>query len=239
MRSFSSYIGATSFDSYSPREEIEWSNFWWDSANKPSEKRYLLVGDSTIRMVRHSLADAIKSPVDMIGSSSNIDDVLFVSQVDAFFASALYRRYDAIFVQMGHHGRIGRDGGTFEKTDEENFGKSLTCLLQFLSQFSDRIIVESIFDAVIPPTKRWCRWMVKHHFLSEEFDDSINVITRRKNEIARSVVAELGNPDCRYRLLDINAIVSSQNFLHVDHIHYEGRAISFIVKTMMAELTEN
>ena len=239
MRSFRSYIGTASFDSYSPREDIEWSNFWWDSANKEADKRYLLIGDSTIRMVRHTLADTIKLPVDMIGSSSNLDDILFVAQVDAFFCSELYRRYDAIFVQIGHHGRVGRDGGSFEKSDEDNFEQSLTAFLQFLSQFSDRIVVESIFDAVVPPTKRLRRWMVKHHFRPEEFDDSINVVTRRKNEIARSVAAKLDNADCRFKFLDINAIVASQDFLHVDHIHYEGRAVPFIVKTMMAELSEN
>ena len=239
MKPFSSFIGTSIFDAYPAREDIEWSNFWWDSANKKTEKRYLLIGDSTIRMVRHALADALKCPVDMIGSSSNIDDILFVSQVDAFFASSLYRRYDAIFVQMGHHGRIGRDGGPFEKSDEDNFENALTVFLQFLAQFSDRIIVESIFDAVVPPTKRLRRWMVKHHFRPEEFDDSINVVTRRKNEVARSVAAKLDNADCRFKFLDINTIVASQDFLHVDHIHYEGRAVPFIVKTMMAELSEN
>lgn len=236
MKSFSSFIGVDSFDSYSAREEIEWSNFWWDSADKEAEKRYLLIGDSTIRMVRHALADTLKCPVDMIGSSSNIDDILFVSQVDAFFASSLYRRYDAIFVQMGHHGRIGRDGGEFSVADEERFGRSLTLLLQFLAQFSSKIIVESIFDSVVPPTGRLNRWLVRHHKRPETFDEKINVITRRKNVIARQVVETLSANETMYKFLDINALANDQKFLRVDHIHFEGKAIPFIVQAMKAEI---
>ncbi len=236
MKPFSSFIGTSTFDAYPAREDIEWSNFWWDSANKKTEKRYLLIGDSTIRMVRHALADAIKSPVDMIGSSSNIDDVLFVSQVDAFFASALYRRYDAIFVQMGHHGRVGRDGGPFEKSDEDNFENALTVFLQFLAQFSDRIIVESIFDSVVPPVKRIDRWLIRHHLKPEAFDNKINIVTRRKNDIAKSVVNILSANGVNCKYLDINALANGNQFLRVDHIHFEGKAIPFIVKMMMAEL---
>ena len=134
MRLYREYIDVA-YDSLSPREPIEWSNFWWDSADKETEKRYLLIGDSTIRMVRHSLADSLHCPVDMIGSSSNLDDILFVSQVDAFFCSAFYRKYDAIFVQMGHHGRIGRDGASFCQRDEEFFEQSLNQYLKVVYCF--------------------------------------------------------------------------------------------------------
>ena len=235
MKLYREYIDVA-YDSLSPREPIEWSNFWWDSADRESEKRYLLIGDSTIRMVRHSLADSLHCPVDMIGSSSNLDDILFVSQVDAFFSSAFYRKYDAIFVQMGHHGRIGRDGGTFEQNDEILFEKSLNQFLRFLSQFSNKIIVESIFDAVVPPTKSLDRWLIRHHWKKEMLDGSINQITRKKNEIAQSIVSKLSMENVSFSFLDINGFMNKTAFLHVDHIHFEPQAIPIIIQKMKEEL---
>ena len=38
MRLYREYMDAA-YDSLSPRESIEWSNFWWDSADKETEKR--------------------------------------------------------------------------------------------------------------------------------------------------------------------------------------------------------
>ncbi len=236
MKLYKEYLGSAVYDKYEPREEVEWSNFWWDCANNPFDKRYLLIGDSTIRMVRHPFADLLHCPVDMIGSSSNMDDLLFVSQVDAFFSSSLYREYDAVFVQMGHHGRIGRDGGDFGPVDESAFRYSLIALVNFLSQFSKRIIIESIFDAVIPQTQRFQKWKIRHHLIPEVKDEKINRITRRKNEIAMEVVQQQTdlNSICSY--LDINDILASKQYLHVDHIHYEADAIPFIIQTMKSAL---
>lgn len=105
-----------SYDGISGREDIEWSNFWWDKANKKTSRRYLLIGDSTVRMVRSTFARISQIPVDMIGTSSDIDDILFVSQIDAFFSTKQYD-YDAIFLQIGHHARTAKDGGVY--TDED------------------------------------------------------------------------------------------------------------------------
>ena len=108
------------YDGLTGREEIEWSNLWWDKANQKTNRRYLLVGDSTMRMVRSTFAKITNSPVDMIGSSSDVDDILFISLVDAFFSTNQYK-YDAIFVQLGHHSRTSKDGGVFSNTDLQRF----------------------------------------------------------------------------------------------------------------------
>lgn len=49
------------------REDIEWSNYWIDNADKETEQRILLIGDSTMRMVRSTFAKMAKIPVDMWG----------------------------------------------------------------------------------------------------------------------------------------------------------------------------
>lgn len=216
------------------REEIEWSNFWWDSANKEVEKRYLLIGDSTARMVRSTLACILNAPVDMLGSSSNLDDVLFTSQVDAFFASSHYRKYNTIFVQMGHHGRIGKDGGDFSDADFDDFKNSLKSFLSYLSQYSNSIIVESIFDSVIPPVKRGEGWLIRHHFKKETLDESINKITRRKNQIAELLVPVLNDlaNGSHYQWFDINKFSTEAGFLHTDHIHFQPVAIPVIAAEM-------
>ena len=46
----------------------------------------------------------------MIGSSSNLHDILFKAQVDAFFSSERYS-YDAIFIQVGDHFKKNDRGG--------------------------------------------------------------------------------------------------------------------------------
>lgn len=115
MKQYKEYI-SNPYDGLKGREKLEWCNFWWDKANEKTSKRYLLIGDSTMRMVRSTFAKVSKTPVDMIGTSSDVDDVLFVTQIDAFFSTNQYK-YDAIFLQLGHHGRVSKDGGFYSNLD--------------------------------------------------------------------------------------------------------------------------
>ena len=98
------------------RENYEWSNVWIDSANSESVTKALLIGDSTIRMVRSTFSKVANMPVDMIGTSSPINDILFVELVDYFFRNCNCK-YDYIFIQLGHHGRISQYGGAYDDVD--------------------------------------------------------------------------------------------------------------------------
>lgn len=109
MLTIDQYIKKTT-DRYASREKIEWANFWYDYANDNEKRRILMIGDSTVRMVRSTFSEVHKVAVDMIGSSSNLHDVLFRAQINAFFASGEYS-YDAIFIQLGHHFRKNDFGG--------------------------------------------------------------------------------------------------------------------------------
>lgn len=98
MQSYRELIGDT-YKGLGAKEPVEWSNFWFDAADRSEKRRFLLIGDSTVRMVRSTFAAVAGCPVDMLGSSSSLDDELFVIQTDAFFRSVPYS-YEAIFVQM-------------------------------------------------------------------------------------------------------------------------------------------
>lgn len=224
------------------REDLEWSNFWYDSANKLKSNRLLVVGDSTVRMIRSTLAHLSGYTVDLFGSSSQIDDILFINQLECFFATIDYR-YEAIFVQVGHHGRTSINGGEYQETDYLRYENSIRLLLKYLQQFSDKIIVETIFDSVISKHKnRWytpilfkigiIQLLHKIGFRKEHKDSKINAITRKKNDILRSISIGLSN----VMFLDINEIMNNTNFIHIDHIHFEEKAKDRIVHEMIKML---
>lgn len=214
------------------REDIEWSNFWFDKANQDSKQRILLVGDSTARMVRSRLAKALSLPVDLFGTSSGLHDALFCSQIDAFFECG--RRYDAIFVQLGNHSRINKDGDLYEATDYERYERDLRALITFLQQFSERIILETVFFCV-HPLGAFSSWLEKVTRIKlEKYDETINCNTRRKNRAIMRVAA-----DMHLELLDINDIMMKGNFMRVDHIHFERRAVHTIVGIMCQKLQEH
>lgn len=224
------------------RENLEWSNFWWDKANESNTStRYLLIGDSTMRMVRSTFAKILNKPVDMIGSSSILNDELFVNQIDAFFDNTLYR-YDTIFIQLGHHGRHRSDGSSLNESDFYEFEKSLEALVNYLKQFTNKIVLETIFDAVIPhKISNVDKVFFKgrfHHLLccvgirKEKPDETINSVTSRKNDIIIFLSQKLGE----VKLLDINKLTNKTNYVHIDHIHFEENAKEYIAKKMATML---
>ena len=76
MQSYRDLIGDT-YKGCPAREPVEWSNFWYDGADCRAGRRCLLIGDSTIRMVRSTFAKVAGCPVDMFGTSSALDDELY------------------------------------------------------------------------------------------------------------------------------------------------------------------
>ena len=211
------------------REDIEWSNFWYDRANGEDARRILLVGDSTSRMVRSRLAKELNEPVDLLGTSSGLHDSLFCSQVDAFFECG--RRYDAVFIQLGNHSRVNDDGETYQTEDYDRFGRDLRALITFLQQYSDRIILETVFFCV-KPLGKISSWIERTFRIKlEEYDENINSNSRQKNLMIRQVAQELG-----VELLDVNATMMNSNCMRIDHIHFERRTVHAIVKIMSGQL---
>lgn len=206
------------------REEIEWSNFWYDQANSDADGRILLIGDSTARMIRSTYARESGKPVDLFATSSNPYDPLFIAQLDCFFSSARFR-YDTIIVQVGHHGDVGVSEKAFHA-----FRESCSVLIDFLLQFTDNILIESLFYSV-KPRKYWKIAKLLH--LKETYDSAANEIRDAKNRIWEKIAQEKG-----LKYLDINGFMleNGKQFYHQDHIHFENAAKKFIVDEMMRAL---
>ena len=236
MKTYREFIGEV-LNGKEYREKIEWTNTWIDNAPPPecqetidSQQRLLIIGDSTARMVRSTLARVLKCPIDLVATSANIYDEMFVNLVDTFFNNNLYQ-YNIIFVQLGQHGRIGVDGGEFTDSDLARYKGNMISLLNFLKQYCSCIIVETIYDAVLIPTTKLQKWLIKLHIKKEVKDANINAVTQAKNGVLPSVCRDT---NCFY--LDINSFMNSQRYIHVDHIHFEQNAKTVIAQRMIEEI---
>lgn len=215
------------------REEIEWCNFWYSKANTHVEKRILLVGDSTARMVRSTLEQLSAIPVDMLGTSCGLHDIMFSKQVDAFFYSDKIF-YDTIFVQLGQHSNYNELGKPYTEEDFMSYKQDLTSLITYLKQYTNKIVMLTIFYAVTPPCFNWLKYRLFNpfrRFKKENFDWEIDKITKRKNEI----IAEIAN-SVEVEFLDINDYMIRRcekrktRVVHVDHIHFEDKGKAIIAK---------
>lgn len=223
------------------RENYEWSNVWIDSANSEPVTKALLIGDSTIRMVRSTFSKVANMPVDMIGTSSPINDILFVELVDYFFRNCNCK-YDYIFIQLGHHGRISQYGGAYDDVDFNEFELSFRGLIEYLHQFCDNIIVETVFDSVIPFKQSFVKDLLlkfniyqllyKFNIKKEVYDQSINSITSRKNFIISKIADDVDY----VMFLDINEFMNHKPYIHIDHIHFEENAKKVIARQMFQQI---
>lgn len=220
-------------DEICARERLEWSNFWYDNTNINVENRILLIGDSTVRMVRSTMAEKTGYAVDMLGTSSGLHDIFFQKLVDIFFCSKQYK-YKCIFVQLGHHSRINDFGKPYQEEDYTRFEKDYRALIEFLRQYCDNIVLLSIFYSVVPNKKHRNSIQkivdIFRHYKLEKYDDEINAIKKKKNDVIRKLAQEENLDFC-----DINDIMKNTatgkftRFLHIDHIHYENSAKHYIV----------
>lgn len=222
------------------REDIEWSNYWIDNADKETEQRILLIGDSTMRMVRSTFAKMAKIPVDMWGGSYGLHDIIFAKQMDILFCSNVYK-YDAIFVQLGHHSRINQQGVSYTDEDYLRFEEDLEIFVDYLSQFCKNIILCSVFYSVVPSKnlniihndilkKALCLVIKKIKQKPEKLDEEANKVKIKKNIIIARVAK---NKNIKF--IDINGIMMEYSkkrntrCYHVDHIHFEEKAKKIIV----------
>lgn len=228
-------------DNLTGRESIEWSTSWIDKANvsdSGKNGRVLFIGDSTLRAVRGTFANITDLPVDCIGSSSGLHDLLFAKQMDAFLCSEKYR-YSAIFIQTGYHSLINDNGNSYEETDYVRFRTDFEAYLDYLSQFCTNIILLSAFYAVKPPAayeaakseklKTIMRFFIR--FRGETWDAASNLVIGRKNDIISKIADKRG-----LRYFDINKYMIgrtkkfSTRIVHTDVIHYETRSIAVIAE---------
>lgn len=195
------------------REEIEWVNFWYSKANKKCEKKVLLIGDSTSRMIRSQLERELSIPVDLFGTSCGLHDVMFADQIDAFFANNT-GIYTCIIVQIGNHSRINEEGRGYTQADYKTFQNDYLALISYLRQFGSSIVVETIFECV-QEKNIFQRILCFLRLLKEKPDEIINSNTIQKNDIIKKIAKAEGLALC-----DVNQFAKDHKFIREDHIHF-------------------
>lgn len=233
MKSYTEMLADT-HDTILGRERLEWSNFWYDDTNKEVGHRILLVGDSTARMVRSTLAELTGYSVDLLGTSSGLHDVLFAKQVDCFFSSVQYK-YEVIYIQLGHHSRISEDGLPYSEKDYLRFYQDYECLIDFLSQYSTKIVLLSIFYSVMPYKYRFSSRVLRRvenqyrRYIDEKYDATINDVKEKKNKAIEQLAAKKDLPyfDVNQFMIDLSKSPRTV-CLHTDHVHFEEKAKKII-----------
>ncbi len=234
-------MNISTHDNPQGREGLEWANFWYSQTNdNKHERRVLMIGDSTVRMVRSTFERLAKCPVDMIGTSSGLHDILFIAQVEAFFVQQSYQ-YSHVYIQMGHHSITNDDGNDYNEQDYLRYKQDLIWLVGFVkSKYAEaKIIMLTSFLNVMPVRHKlqegFLGWAYRKYIKlkGETYDESWNKVVRKKNEIVREVSKELNIPFC-----DIEGYMQGlRKFVHKDHIHYEDKAKPTIVREYMKYLS--
>lgn len=231
---------ATISNSINGREEIEWANFWYSNANSTTEGgKYLLIGDSTGRKIRSSLEKTSGKPVDFLGTSAGLHDLLFWSQMNSFFAPVTWE-YDVIYVWLGYHSLKNERGEYYCEDDFLLFDSDIRNILAFLEQYSKRVILCS---ALYPVEKKdnpnkldilWFHLKPLCRLFKEKIVTEEAAVIEKKNKIIQSVAREKGVTYC-----DINKYMLSlcENYrtrcVHFDKIHYEGKAFPLQVRFLL------
>ena len=244
MKSVQEFV-KSSHDNLEGRENIEWANYWYSNADNSislDSKRILLIGDSTVRLIRSTFERVSKRPVDMIGTSCGLNDVLFLSQVQAFFISSQYK-YKTIFIQLGHHSIKNEHGDNYSNNDYNKFRADYIALVEFLTQYCNNIVLLTCFLNVSELPK-WAKGrlgllsvLLWRKIAGEKIDWTWSDVVSKKNEIILEIAKEHG-----YKYCDIDGIMRNNckgmfpKYIHRDHIHYEGKAKVPIVMEYMKYL---
>lgn len=192
------------------REQIEWSNFWWEDANKRCD-RILLIGDSVTRGYRSSLNNILKMQgyvVDLCAFSASVVDSLTEKMLKAFFAVTEYS-YDYIGVQMG--GQHDWSIKCCEDLEDRNLFK----------QFYKRYVIELKSKCKVLFLLSYTPTVLKEDLEKDNIERNKELICR--NEIAKEVAFET---NCQY--IDLWSTILEKECKHVDYIHFDREANQYI-----------
>lgn len=205
------------------REKIEWMNLWWEKANNPDVKRWVLLGDSVARQYRGRLQEKVEPEIaiDFWGTSFQLEDPGFQRELENFLEKSDYNYDVALITWGGHHGL----SKSIIKADE-SFQK------YFLR-----------YEELLKYMMRKCREVViiaaTHEVLSEDLkrEDVIrNQQIQVRNEISSLLAQQYG-----LRYVDLyTAVYENKSLLHhVDHVHFERDAYEFMVEYILKNMGQS
>ena len=222
------------------REETEWANFWYSHANLWGGQKLLMIGDSNGRKTRSILERMSGKSVDFLGTSSGLHDMLFVSQLQAYFSVIPEHCYESIYIWLGYHSLINEKGSKYEENDYVRFKDDIIALVDVLREYSDKIIICSAFYPVKKEVIKnifervWFHLKWLSRIRNERVDVDDYSIIKRKNMILQQVANERKLLYC-----DINGYMLERcskyrtRYIHVDRIHYEEKAYPIITKFLL------
>lgn len=216
------------------REQIEWVNYWLD--NSSNDKRILLIGDSTSRMVRSTLEKVVDMPVDFIGSSSHMLDEFLLRQIEFFFEMSPYS-YEMIHIQIGGHGIESMPMNIDIQAFYEDYKEQYRFVLRYLKSKGKIVIVGTTTQIVLynndrnPILKKIYNHL--HSAKSEVPDSKYEAGIVRRNQIVKELAIE-ENVACND--LYNHLLAETCNMRHVDHVHYEKKSKKYIARKIAGYL---
>lgn len=215
------------------REEIEWTNYWLDNRYNNIQKHILLIGDSTSREIRSTLARISETPVDFIGSSSHVLDELLLNQIEFFFEMSDFE-YKMIHIQLGCHGILSLPNDIDLEQFYLDYKEQYRRLILFLKTKSPKIVLGSATQIVkYPDMKNSILNKIYNHIHSakSEIPDmryEIGIVQRNK------IVKELCEEE-HVQFDDLYSYMLSEGrkIRHIDHVHYEKNARILLANRVM------
>ncbi len=194
------------------RENIEWSNIWWEKANDAKQNRIALLGDSVTRDFRGKLNRRLQGRyvVDICASSSQITDPLLWKEYKFFFDCNEWKYSKVILNTGGQHGHE-RQCCT-DKEYRELFRKSYKELVNSVYTYCPDISIISYTPTV-----------EKENL--EKLDDVRNRELAARNEIVSDIANEFSIP-----YIDIWELIltGGTKYKHRDFIHFEDNTNELI-----------
>lgn len=206
----------------SKRERIEWVNYWWEDANDMSKKRWCILGDSVMRQILGTLNSMLGNQiaVDYFGSSSYIDDPLFLKEIRDFFSVQDYS-YDVILINVGFHHGLNRSVKNCVE-DRKNFRKFYDDIIELCMTLCNNVIIIS----------------GTHHVETgdlEKLDEEVNAEIVARNEIALGICEDRG-----YIYVDLFNYFIKRHFQykHRDIVHFH-RNVDFSMAKLIYDAVIN
>ncbi len=224
---------AHGFDIASSYEETEWLNYWIDQADAKNEKRILLIGDSTSREYRSTLAKKYGHSVDFIGLSSIFLDEFCLRQIELFFEFQKIP-YELIQIQLGCHQLENLPAEWDRQAFYEAYRKQYANVIAFLKSRTKKLVLATTTQIVefrAPDNPILRRLYAKFHtHRQERVDQTYETDIQIRNRIVR----ELASGDVGFN--DLYALMKSAHMRHVDHVHFEKKSKKVIAEAVLSFL---
>ncbi len=184
------------------REDIEWTNTWWEHANDLTCSRILMIGDSVTRGIRPRLHALVKPRyvVDLFATSLQVTDPLLEKEFDFHFSIKEYSCDRVIIQEGGQHGfdrKCSEDPLYYERFQENYIN-----LIARVEKFCRNIIFLSSTATVLPESLT-------------ELNRKRNEEIQARNKIVKDVADIKG-----YQYVNIYSL--TETCKHIDQIHMDS-----------------